>query len=147
VIDSFTPGVVAIYDCNNDRTTGVWGELWSAGAATRGCVGAVVDGNIRDTAYIRRAGFQMFHRGTSPADAVGRFTVVDFNCPVSAGGVRVRPGDYIFGDEDGIVVIPDALTLDVLEKAEAVCEKENRIRSEISATKSLAELYLEYGKF
>ena len=121
--------------------------MWSAGAVKRGCVGAVVDGGIRDTAYIRRRGFPIFHRFTRPGDAVGRFNIVDFDCPVTIGGVRVGPGDYVFGDEDGIVVIPAELTLEVLEKAEEVSLRENRIRAEISPGKSLAELYAEYGQF
>lgn len=147
VIDHMRPGVIAIYDTGGDETTGVWGELWSAGAATRGCAGAVVDGGIRDTAFMRRAGFPIFYRFTSPADAVGRFTVADFECPVNVGGVRVTPGDYIFGDEDGVVVIPQEITMDVLAKAEEVGQRENRIREAIKPGTSLADLYVEHGKF
>lgn len=147
VIDSFVPNVVACYDTSGDETTGVWGELWSAGAAKRGCVGAVVDGGIRDTAYIRRAKFPIFHKFTIPGDAVGRFNIVDFNCPVTIGGVRVSPGDYVFGDEDGVVMIPKALTLEVLAKAEAVCAKENKIRDAIAGNASLADLYVKFEKF
>jgi 4-hydroxy-4-methyl-2-oxoglutarate aldolase len=147
VIDQMSPGIVAVYDTGGEDTTGVWGELWSAGAAARGCIGAVVDGGIRDTGFIRRAGFPIFHRFTSPADAVGRFTVADFECPITAGGVRVNPGDYIFGDEDGVVAIPRELTTEVLAKAENVGKKENKIRAEISANRSLADLYVEFGKF
>lgn len=147
VIDHMKPGVVAVYDTADDEVTGVWGELWSAGAVARGCVGAVVDGGIRDTRFIREAGFSIFHRFTSPYDAVGRFTVADFDAAVTVGGVRVRPGDYVFGDEDGIVVVPAELTIDVLERAEAVAQKENRIRDAISPEKSLGDLYTEFGKF
>lgn len=147
VIDHMRAGVVAVYDTGGDDTTGVWGELWSAGAATRGCAGAVVDGGIRDTGFIRRAKFPIFYRFMSPADAVGRFTVADFECPVTAGGVRVHPGDYIFGDEDGVVVIPKDLTFEVLAKAEEVGRREDRIRAAITPDKSLAQLYVEHGKF
>lgn len=147
VIDSFVPHVVACYDTMGEEQTGVWGELWSAGAAKRGCVGAVVDGGIRDTAYIRRAKFPIFHKFTMPGDAVGRFNIVDFGCPVSIGGVRVAPGDYVFGDEDGVVMIPKALTLEVLAKAEAVCAKENKIRDAIEDNASLADLYVKFEKF
>jgi regulator of RNase E activity RraA len=147
VIDSFVPHVVACYDTMGDEETGVWGELWSVGAAKRGCVGAVVDGGIRDTAYIRRVNFPIFHKHKIPGDAVGRFNIVDFGCPVSIGGVRVNPGDYVFGDEDGIIIIPRELTLEVLEKAEETCAKENRIRDAIGENTSLAELYTRFGKF
>ena len=147
VIDSFIPHVVAVYDTMGDEETGVWGELWSVGAAKRGCVGAVVDGGIRDTAFIRRAGFPIFHKFTCPGDAVGRFNIVDYNCGVNIGGVRVNPGDYVFGDEDGIVFIPSEIILDVLEKAEAIGQKENEIREAIDGTRSLADLYTEFGRF
>jgi 4-hydroxy-4-methyl-2-oxoglutarate aldolase len=147
VIDSFVPHVVACYDTMGNQDTGVWGELWSAGAAKRGCVGAVVDGGIRDTAYIRRAGFPIFARHRVPADAIGRFNIIDFNCPVSIGGVRVNPGDYVFGDEDGIVIVPRGLTIEVLERAEAICAKENDIRGAVEEGGSLAELYERFERF
>ena len=147
VIDSFTPHVVAVYETNGDQQTGVWGELWSAGARQRGCVGAIVDGGIRDTAFIRRINFPVFHRFKSPGDAVGRFNIVDYQVPVSVGGVRVHPGDYVFGDEDGVVIIPAALTLEVLEKAEKVKVTEDHIRVAIGNDESLADLYVKFGRF
>lgn len=147
VIDGFRPDVVAVYDTLGDQKTGVWGELWASGAMRKGCVGAVVDGGIRDTAYIRRANFPMFHRFTCPGDALGRFNIVDFECPAHVGGVRVQPGDYVLGDEDGVVIIPAELTLEVLDKAERLCEKENLIREAIGTGKPLAQLYKEFGKF
>jgi 4-hydroxy-4-methyl-2-oxoglutarate aldolase len=147
VIDSFPPHVVAVYETSGETHTGVWGELWSAGAQKRGCVGAVVDGGIRDTAIIRRIGFPIFHRFRSPADAVGRFNIVDYQVPASVGGVRVNPGDYIFGDEDGVVVIPAALILEVLEKAEAVKRTEDDIRVAVGAGGKLIDLYKKHGRF
>ncbi len=147
VIDALTPGVVAVYETNGDQQTGVWGELWSAGAAHRGCVGAVVDGGIRDTAYIRSAGFPIFHRFTAPGDAVGRFNIVEYQTSVSVGGVRVSPGDYVFGDEDGVVIIPRELTLEVLEKAEGVKANEDEIRVAIGKGERLADLYKKFGRF
>ncbi len=147
VIDSFVPHVVAVYDTMGETQTGVWGELWSAGARARGCVGAVVDGPIRDTGFIRRTGFPIFRRSHAPADAVGRFNIVDYQCGVNAGGVRVNPGDYVFGDEDGVVFIPKELTIAVLDQAEAIAAKEDRIRVEITAETSLIDLYQRFGRF
>lgn len=147
VIDSFTPNVVAVYDTNGEEETGVWGELWSAGAAKRGCVGAVVDGGIRDTGFIRKVRFPIFRKFHVPGDAVGRFNIVDFNCPVAIGGVRVNPGDYVFGDEDGVVIVPGEIILEVLEKAEAVSRTEDKIRAAIDEHASLADLYKKFGKF
>jgi regulator of RNase E activity RraA len=146
VIDHFRAGVVAVYDTNGEQRTGVWGELWSAGARKAGCVGAVVDGGIRDTAYIRAAGFPMFYRFTAPGDARGRANIVDYECPVSIGGVRVNPGDYVFGDEDGVVFVPKELILPVLVKAEEICAVETKIRAGIEENKTLANLYQEFGR-
>ena len=106
-----------------------------------------IGGGIRDTAYIRRAGFPMFYKYTIPGDAVGRFNIVDFGCPVSIGGVRVNFGDYVFGDEDGICIVPREITLEVLEKSEETCAKENRMRDAIDGKTSLADLYKTFGKF
>jgi regulator of RNase E activity RraA len=147
VIDSFRPDVVAVYATQGDEKTGVWGELWASGAQRKGCVGAVIDGGIRDTAYIRRVNFPMFYKFTCPGDALGRFNIIDYDCPVFVGGVRVNPGDYVLGDEDGVVVIPAELTREVLEKSERLCEKENLIRDAIATGKPLADLYKEFGKF
>lgn len=148
VIDSFRPGVVAMYDTMGEELTGVWGELWSSGAMKRGCVGAIVDGGIRDTAYIRRTGFPIFMKFTSPGDAYGRFNIVDFECPVNIGGVSVNPGDYVFGDEDGVVIIPKELTLEVLVEAEKIVAKEAVIREQIAETDvSLADLYVKHQRF
>jgi regulator of RNase E activity RraA len=147
VIDSFPPHVVAVYETNGEKHTGVWGELWSAGAQRRGCVGAVVDGGIRDTAIIRRIGFPIFDRFRSPGDAVGRFNIVDYQVPVSVGGVRVSPGDYIFGDQDGVVVVPSPLIVEVLEKAEKVKRTEDDIRVAIGEGGKLIDLYKKHGRF
>ncbi|WGM30587.1 RraA family protein [Brevundimonas sp. NIBR11] len=147
VIDSFEPQVVAVYDTSGETHTGVWGELWSAGAQRMGCVGAIVDGGIRDSALIKAIGFPIFHRFRSPADAVGRFTVIDHQTPVTVGGVRVYPGDYIFGDQDGVVVIPRDLTLEVLEKAETVKTTEDDIRTAIGEGGKLIDLYKKHGRF
>lgn len=147
VIDSFQPHVVAVYDTSGETHTGVWGELWSAGAQRMGCVGAVVDGGIRDSALIRRIGFPIFHRFRSPADAVGRFTVIEHQTPVTVGGVRVHPGDYVFGDEDGVVIIPQALILIVLEQAEGVKTTEDDIRAAIGRGGRLIDLYKKHGRF
>ena len=147
IIDSFLPHVVAVYETNGEQHTGVWGELWSAGAQQRGCVGAIVDGGIRDTAHIRRINFPIFHKFKAPGDAVGRFNIVDYQCPVSVGGVRVQPGDYVFGDEDGVVIIPSALIMEVLEKAEKIKKTEDDIRVAIDDGGKLADLYKKHGRF
>ncbi len=146
IVDSFPAHSVAVYETNGTETTGVWGELWTAGAIKRGCVGAVVDGAIRDSKKIKELDFPIFYKYRVPADSVGRFNAIDWQVPVNIGGVRVEPGDYVFGDQDGIVIIPKALTMDVLAEAEALKLTEDEIRKRINNDESLAQLYKQYGR-
>lgn len=147
VLDELEPGCVAVYDTSGDPETGHWGELWSAGAMSRGCVGCVLDGGIRDTSYILNVGFPIFHRYFSPNDARGRFSITGYQTEITLGGVIVHPGDYIFADYDGIVVIPQHLIMPVLEKAEEIVECENKIRVEVNEGAPLGHLYKKYGRF
>lgn len=147
ILDHLEEGCVAVYDTSGDPETGHWGELWSGGAIARGCVGCLLDGGIRDTAYIMRQKFPMFYKYISPNDARGRFSITEWQTNVTIGNVIVHPGDYIFGDYDGVVVIPKDIILPVLEKAEQIVETENKIRVEVNEGVSLGGLYLKYGRF
>lgn len=147
VLDHLEEGCVAVYDTSGDPETGHWGELWSNGAMARNCVGCLLDGGIRDTSYIMREGFPMFYKYISPNDAMGRFSITDWQVPVTIGGVIVHPGDYIFADYDGVVVVPKDLILEVLEKAEEIVRIENDIRVEVKEGASLGMLYKKYGRF
>jgi regulator of RNase E activity RraA len=72
---------------------------------------------------------------------------VDFDCPVTLGGVPVQPGDFILGDADGVVVIPQALAIDVLLEAEQVVADENEVRQRVRNKESVAELYMQFKRF
>lgn len=146
VIDEFRAGVVACYDTQGETSTGVWGELWSIGAQQRGCVGAVVDGGIRDSSRIIEYEFPMFYKFRRPTDAVGRFTVVDYSCAATIGGVRVNPGDYVFGDFDGIVIVPAEFTLEVLEEAEGLVSREGGMRDRLRKGDAPSQVYTDYGR-
>ena len=147
ILDHLEEGCVAVNDTSGDPETGHRGELWSGGAMARGCVGCLLDGGIRDTAYIIRQGFPMYYKYISPNDAMGRFSITEWQTNVTIGGVIVHPGDYIFGDYDGVVVIPKDVTMEVLEKAEKIVEIENSIRAEVKEGASLGGLYIKYGRF
>ncbi|MCO5082295.1 MAG: RraA family protein [Rhizobiaceae bacterium] len=141
ILEEFLPDCVAVWDTSGDMTVGHWGELMSNSAMAKGCVGAVVDGGIRDTGYIRKLGFPVFSRFRCAADAMGRWKITDMNVSVRIGNVVIHPGDYLFGDIDGVVVIPKALTLEVLEKAEAVVAAEDEIRVAVAKGEPLADMY------
>lgn len=147
VVDDIGPYEVAVMQTNGDEQTGHWGELLSNGAIVRGATGAVVDGGIRDSAAIRKLGFPIFCKFHCPGDAYGRWNVVDIQVPISAGNVKVCPGDFIFGDSDGVVVIPKHLVVKILLASEKARDEENEIRSRILNGEKLTDLYTQYEQF
>jgi 4-hydroxy-4-methyl-2-oxoglutarate aldolase len=144
-IDSILPGEIIVGCTNESRQNGLWGELLSTASKMRGGRGAVVDGLIRDTKKIIELDFPVFSTGSKPVDSRGRGMVIDYDCPVLCGGVMVYPGDVIFADRDGVVVIPSAIFADVYELAMIKVTKENSTREELLEGKTMREVYDKYG--
>ncbi|MFC5703882.1 RraA family protein [Cohnella faecalis] len=144
-VDSVKPEDVVIGCTNESKQNGLWGELLSTASKVRGARGAIVDGLIRDTAKIVELGFPVFATGTKPVDSQGRGIVIDYDVPVLCGGVRVNPGDVVFGDRDGIVVIPKDLVGEVFERALDKATRENHTRDELLAGRTLRQVYDKYG--
>ncbi len=98
-----------------------WGEIMTAAAKTRGGAGAVINGFHRDTPRVLEQNWPVFSRGSYAQDAGVRSAVVNFRCSIEIGGVLIRPGDLIFGDIDGVLIVPRSLEAEVmtlsLEKA------------------------------
>ncbi len=138
---------VAVMQTNGNRNTGHWGELLTNGAIKRGVTGAVIDGGIRDTTRIRDLNFPIFYKFRCAGDARGRWNVVEYQTPTTCGGVRVAPGDFIFGDADGVIVIPKELTVEVLLEAERKNKDEDEVRRLILEGASLGDLYQEVEAF
>ncbi len=147
VVDRLGKCQVAVFETGGDTRTGHWGELLSNAARARGAHGAVIDGGVRDTRYILQLGFPVFSKFRCPGDATGRWNVVDMELAITAGGVRVHPGDFIFGDADGVVVVPKELTVEVLLEAEAVMAVEDEIRQQVRGGASVQKLYSSYERF
>lgn len=144
-VDSVKPGEIVIGCTNESRQNGLWGELLSTASKMRGGRGAIVDGLIRDTAKILELGFPVFATGTKPVDSQGRGIVIDYDIPVLCGGVMVHPGDVIFGDRDGIVVIPGAIIDEVFQLAMDKVTRENHTRDELLEGYTLRQVYDKYG--
>lgn len=144
VLAELPQGSVAVWDTGGDLVTGHWGELMSNTAIARGCRGAIVDGGIRDTPRIVELGFPVWYKYRSPADARGRWTLTEHNVPVMIDGVFISPGDYVFADADGVVVIPVALVEEVLLMAEKIARDETTIREAVRGGAPLYELYERY---
>ena len=144
-VDSIKPGEVPVVCTNCSPNNGIWGGLLSTASKMRGATGAIVDGLMRDTAEIKALDFPVFCAGYMPLDSAGRGKVVDMDCPIVAGGVKVNPGDVIFSDFDGVVVIPKEIFYEVVEKAFDKHSKESHTREELFQGKLLSEVYAKYG--
>jgi regulator of RNase E activity RraA len=144
-VDSLKPGDVMVADTNGSERTCLWGELLSTAARARGATGCVLDGHVRDVRRIIEMGFPVFCTGFRPVDSSSRSTIVDFDCPVRCGGVLVHPGDIIFADVDGVVVIPrDHLQATVAAAVEKV-EAENSSRQMLEEGYLLRDVYDRFG--
>lgn len=122
-----------------------FGELMSRLAMERKLAGVVVDGLTRDTFYTQNITLPIFARGNSPVDIKGRGRVDKVDVPVKIDDVEVNPGDYIFGDSDAIVVIPENIFDTLKEKANSAVREEGKIKEMISQGKSITEI-LEFTK-
>ncbi len=121
------------------------GELLSTASKCRGAVGCVTDGLVRDVKHIRQMGFPVFHGGIGPLDTKGRARMVEMDTPVECGGVQIHPGDLVFGDLDGVVVIPQAQAAAVLARAFEKVTAENTTREELLEGLLLREVYERHG--
>lgn len=125
------PAESVLVSATPDGRVGHFGELTANAARARGCVGCVLEGNLRDIAGLRNIGFQVFYRDLSPLNGIGRWEMVTSREPVTIGDVTVRTGDVVFGEFDGILVIPAEHAVDVLVKAEEVVSAEGSVRDEV----------------
>lgn len=145
LLDSLKPNEVSVHDVPPGARGGPWGELLSTAASMRGSTGVVLDGLVRDTRQILEMGFPVFCTGFRPTDSAGRTELISYDEPVCCGGVVVRNGDVVFGDIDGVVVIPADAVDEVLNVAHEKVTSENNTRRELLEGKLLKEVYDKYG--
>jgi 4-hydroxy-4-methyl-2-oxoglutarate aldolase len=133
IFDVCYDGCVVVVATGGNRSAACWGELMSNAARARGAVGAVVDGAIRDVPKILEISppFQVFASSFTPADSEGRVEFSDKQVEVVCGDVRVRPGDIVFGDFDGVVVILNEVAEEVVKEAEDKVRRESEFRAAI----------------
>lgn len=131
----------------NDSSMAHMGELSSETMTLHGVRGYIVDGGCRDSAFIRKIGFQVFCRYYTPIDIVGRWEAETFGEPIVIGGVAIHSGDYVMADFDGVIVIPAAIIDDVTCKVEEVLNTESLVRTAILEGVDPKQAYLRHGKF
>ncbi len=145
LVDSLRPGDIAVSACGGTGRIAPWGGLLSTAARMRGAVGAVMDGMVRDIRHVRELGFPVFAGGIAPLDSRGRGKVIEIDVPIECGGVRVMPGDILFGDADGCLVIPQALEDAVVAGARLKLSGENKSQEALLKGRLLADVYDEFG--
>jgi len=146
LVDDLQAQDVVVLACNGPtERIAPWGELLSTAAQARGATGCLTDGLVRDVKQIRAMGFAVFHGGIGPLDTKGRARMVDRDVPVECAGVAIGPGDIVFGDVDGVVVIPKAHEHEVVEKAIAKVLGENNTRDALRRGEPLAQVFQRFG--
>ena len=144
-IDSILPGEVVVVSTQQSKRNAPWGELLSTAAKARGARGAVIDGIIRDIRKIEALELPVLAAGIKPVDSMGRGIVTAYNVPVECGEVLVNPGDLVFADLDGIVVVPKASVQEVVQLALTKASREDSSRAELLGGAYLRDVYRRYG--
>lgn len=139
-------GRVVVCQPNDDRASHM-GELSAETFAHRGVLGYLVDGGSRDTAFIKKIGFPVFCKYTTPIDIVCYWAPKVFDGTITIGDVNISADDYIIADIDGAIVIPKDIAEDIISKVEVVMQTENKVRTAILNDMAPDEAYLKYGKF
>ncbi|SMP58118.1 RraA family protein [Anoxynatronum buryatiense] len=122
-----------------------WGELLTATARMRGAVGAVVNGWHRDTPQVLEQNWPVFSNGCYAQDSSVRTQVVDFRCPIEIGQVTIHDGDIVFGDIDGVLIIPAGIATEVIEKSLEKAAGEKVVRKAIENGMSATEAFRTFG--
>lgn len=134
-----------IYVATGAHHSALWGELLTASARARGAVGAILDGYIRDTPKVLEQNFPVFCSGTWAQDSSIRTYVFDWRCPIEIGQVTIRDGDLIFGDIDGVLVIPQDIAQEVIARALEKAATEKTMRKAVEGGMLVTEAFRKFG--
>jgi len=144
-IDAMSPGTILVTTGTEHLETGIMGELTATALRIRGCRGAIVNGYTRDARKLMEMDYPTFAWGASPIDTTGRARVVETNISVTIGGITILPGNIVFADMDGIIVIPKAIEKEVVQRVIERISTENTVRKELGEGKKMAEVWSKYG--
>ena len=144
-VDSLTAGDVVIAAAHGSMRSGIWGELLTTAATNRGCLGAVIEGAVRDVSKMREYDFPVYALGACPLDSQNRQRVCDVDVSVELCGVIVNAGDLIVADEDGIVFVPQTIEEEVIQFALNKINDENQVRDAIRNGMLATEAYAQFG--
>ena len=145
-IDDGSSNDVYVMVVENGQDIAGMGGLMGTAMAARGYSGAVIDGGVRDVAYLRKIGFPVFATGIVPSTSVHHYRFAGSQIPVVCNGVPVNPGDIVVADSDGVAVVPKAQAQAVLALAQQMDYKEHSMYAVIEQTKSIVEAVKKFGR-
>lgn len=145
LVDSLKKDEVPVVICHGMQRISPWGELLSERSKYLGAAGMLTDGSVRDVSRISALKFPVYSAGTNPVDTKFRGKLTLYDVPGEICGVHVESGDFVFGDLDGVVIVPRALLRQALDKALAKVSAENVVRDEIRAGGRLADIFAKHG--
>ncbi len=145
LVDDLAPDEIVVLAAGTSGRIAPWGELLTTACRARGAAGCVTDGLVRDVRAIRALRFPVFAGGIGPLDTKGRGKVMAIDVPVECGGVAVRSGDLVFGDADGVVVVPREVEGEILRAAFEKVAGEDRTRAALERGEKLADVFARHG--
>lgn len=145
-IDQGAPNSVYVMSVEDGADIAGMGGLMGTAMMARDYAGAVIDGGVRDVAYLRKIGFPVFATGIVPSTSVHHYRVDTTNSPIVCDGVTVNPGDIVVADSDGVVVVPRAKAAEALASAQQLDFKEHSMYAHIEKLKSIEEAVKQFGR-
>ena len=145
LVDSLKENEVPVLCCHGNQKIAPWGELLSTRSSYLKAAGCLTDGCIRDSDMIREMNFPVFSKGTNPVDTKFRGKMMMADVPGEIGDVRIESGDLVFGDNDGVVIVPSHIISEVVGKALEKVSSENTVRDEIKEGNKLTDIFEKHG--
>jgi regulator of RNase E activity RraA len=143
-LDDLAPNEIYVATGSSLRFA-LWGGLMSTRAVHLRAAGAILDGYIRDSTEIEKLGFPVFSRGLYAQDQGARGKVIDFRCAVEIEGIRIQPGDLLFGDREGVLVIPREAEQEAIARASEKVSAENLVANAIRGGMGATEAFARFG--
>jgi 4-hydroxy-4-methyl-2-oxoglutarate aldolase len=147
MLDSLKENSFVVWDTSNDDESTQWGECMTMAAQRKKVRGAAVDGGVRDTDQVLKLGFPLWVRYRNSNGMLGRFRISGWQTQIRIGNVFIQPGDLIFADIDGVIVVPRAICVPVLIRAEEIANGESQLKKWIKEGMSATEIVKRGGYF
>lgn len=147
MLDDMPQDCVCVWDTGGEQEAAHWGEVMTAASIARGARGAVIDGGLRDTRQVLSQKFNVFNKYRTSNGTLSRCKIVGYDIAVKIGNVIINPGDIIFGDIDGVVVVPRDIACSVLKRAEEIYTNETEILDWVKSGMSAAKVVKKGGYF